>query len=551
LLLAPLLLGMSSEPKGAPVAVTLRLDRPGPAISPLIFGVNFPKDAHRTDARVALERWGGNRWTRFDWRTGNDAAGHDWFFANGGQNAASPDDCWYHAALERNRKLGIETIVTLPTIGWVAKDNHSASFPVSKYGPQKRVEANHPDWGNGETPDGKPLTADPAEAGKPAPPAYIGEFVKYLREKHGPAGDAPRRHYALDNEPGLWNSNHRDVHPEPLTYDEAWKRTVDYANAVKDADSTALVWGPVEWGWIGIKYSAADKGPKSFADAPDSKQHKAKYFLEWYIQQLAAYKKKTGRLLVDVIDIHDYPEIYVQDEGRIVMGNKGWNGGDSPRTQRARLDAVRTWWEPGYRPGGEGVSTWIDEPEFLLRRVQGWIKDHLPELKLAVTEWNFGGNNSFNGTLVHALIFQTLMQEGAYAAAEWGPPGPEQPSFHAYRLFRNYDGKGGSFSGVYVPAESGSPLLTVFGALDESGRMLRLAVVNTDPANALTARVAVGRAAAGRIRTFRLAQDAPSVIRAGTLKAPATAVAGGDSPEARPLEVPAPASSLTLVEYPL
>ena len=41
--------------------------------------------------------------------------------------------------------------------------------------------------------------------------------------------------YILDNEPMLWNSTHRDVHPEPVTYDELLDRTVRYASAIRAA----------------------------------------------------------------------------------------------------------------------------------------------------------------------------------------------------------------------------------------------------------------------------------------------------------------------------
>ena len=66
------------------------------------------------------------------------------------------------------------------------------------------------------------------------------------------------RFFALDNEPDLWNSTHRDVHPAPLSYDEIWQRTVDYASAIKTQDPGALVTGPVPWGWCAYFWSALD-----------------------------------------------------------------------------------------------------------------------------------------------------------------------------------------------------------------------------------------------------------------------------------------------------
>ncbi len=525
-----------------PVKASLDLRHPGPAISPLIFGVSWAKEEHRTIARIALERFGGNRASRFDWKTGNDAAGNDWFFVNGGANAASPDAVWYHQTLQHNAELGITTLMTVPTIGWVAKDNHSSSFSVAKYGAQKRADTAHPDWGNGEKPDGTPIVNDPNDAGKPITAAYVGEWIAYLKAKYGPADGRIRRAYALDNEPGIWHSTHRDIHPGKLSYDEAWQRTMDYANAIKDADPAAQVWGPVEWGWLGIKYSAADATDKGYAPAPDSKAHHADYFLHWYIQQLAAYKKKTGRLLVDVIDIHDYPEVYIKDAGRIVNSEKDWKPAAAALARKVRLDTVRTWWEPGYAANGEGYSTWIDEPMFLLRRVQGWIKAELPELKLAVTEYNFGGNDSINGTLVHALIWQALMQEGAYAAAEWGPPTPTETAFQAYRLFRNYDAQGGSVAGVYVPGKAASPDLTVYGALDQAAGALRVVIVNRNLDKDLPVSLDAGRKVkGGPVKSYAISALNPGAI----LEMPVYGIKGST------VAYTAPAYSVSLLVLPI
>lgn len=515
----------------APVKVRAALNsgKPGREISRLIFGVSFGGEAHKREAGIALDRWGGNRWTRFDWKTGNDAAGGDWYFMNGGQAAKSPAEVWIHEAIRANRALGIETLVTIPITGWVAKDNYSCSFSVSKYGVQKDAEKWNPDHGNGQRPDGTPVRGnDPNDAGKPAGPGYMGEFVDFLELLHGPSSKAPRVHFALDNEPGIWNSTHRDVHPEPVSYDELWERTVAYANAIKDADPTAMVWGPVEWGWLGILRSAKD-GENNGAD---SKAHNTDFLLKWYIQQLAAHKRKTGRLLVDVIDTHDYPEVYI--DGKKV------GEGSGPAVERARLLAVRTWWDPKYKPnGGEQGTTWIWEPMGLLPRIQGMIREYLPELKLAITEYGFGGNDTINGALVHSLLFRALMREGAYAACEFGPPKKGQPAFLAFKLFRNYDSAGGAFEGRYIDGSSPDPELTVFGALDRKKGLLRVAAVNTDTATAREVDLDAGLTlAAGAARIFALGRDDPHSITAGSLEVKAS----------RRLAFEVPAYSVVMVE---
>ena len=56
----------------------------------------------------------------------------------------------------------------------------------------------------------------------------------------------------LDNEPTWWDAVHRDVHPNPFTYDEVTNDGLGTALAIKSADPTALVSGPVMDSSVGI-----------------------------------------------------------------------------------------------------------------------------------------------------------------------------------------------------------------------------------------------------------------------------------------------------------
>ena len=64
--------------------------------------------------------------------------------------------------------------------------------------------------------------------------------------------------YALDNEPTWWDKTHRDVHPLPFTYDEVTDKGLKVARAIKAADPTAEVSGPVIDFWITYFYSQKD-----------------------------------------------------------------------------------------------------------------------------------------------------------------------------------------------------------------------------------------------------------------------------------------------------
>ena len=159
-------------------------------------------------------------------------------------------------------------------IGWVAKDNTSYGFSVEKYGPQKGHEPGKPDVGNGVLPGGGFVTGnDPRDTSLPAPPDFIGKAVRYVVRFAGKAdgsdGKPGVKYWALDNEPMLWHATHRDVFPEPLGYDELWKRTVAYAEAIHAADPTAKVAGFCSWGWTDLYYSAKDAGKDNYHTKTD------------------------------------------------------------------------------------------------------------------------------------------------------------------------------------------------------------------------------------------------------------------------------------------
>ena len=113
--------------------------------------------------------------------------------------------------------------------------------------------------------------------------------------------------YILDNEPSLWWTNHRDVHPEPLSYDELVQRTIDYGTAIREADPEAVIAGPAEWGWTNYFYSPKDQAAGPLVLRPDRRAHGDFPLVAYYLKALAEHQKKTGVRVLDVFDLHAYP----------------------------------------------------------------------------------------------------------------------------------------------------------------------------------------------------------------------------------------------------
>ena len=82
------------------------------------------------------------------------------------------------------------------------------------------------------------------------------------------------------------------------------------------------------------------------------------------------------------------------------------------------------------------------------------MQNNYPGIRTAITEYNWGGLEDINGALAHADVLGIFGRQGLDLATMWGPPDADQPGSFAFRVYRNYDGMGGSFGETSVKAES-------------------------------------------------------------------------------------------------
>ena len=240
--------GIQQRPDVARTAsFVLQCSANGQPISPLIYGVGGAGVSAWTTWTTA-RRWGGNPTTR------KLAAQHVEFDQGRFRNTVASS---YEKFLDENREYGVKSALTVPMIGWVAKHTTSYSFPVAAFGPQQATGPDVPDSGNGVRRDGKPIVpGPPTVTSVAASPAYVERWIREVRKQEGARGRTVDS-YILDNEPMLWNSTHRDVHPEPTGYDELLEKTIAYASRAarrsrrKDCRSCG-------WGWLAYHYSAKD-----------------------------------------------------------------------------------------------------------------------------------------------------------------------------------------------------------------------------------------------------------------------------------------------------
>ena len=440
-------------------------------INPQIYGMSFADEALAEELELPLRRWGGNSTTRYNWQTDVQNRAFDWFFENIPNStpdpSALPDGSATDLFVEQDRRTGTTTWMTVPMIGFTPTDrSFECGFRVSRYGPQEATDPWQPDCGNGRTPAGSPITGnDPADTSTVIGPEFVEQWIGHLTGRYGSATDGGVAMYALDNEPMLWSDTHRDVHPDPVGYDELRDRTILYAQAVKAADPTALVLGPAAWGWTAYFYSALDwsAGGDWWNNPLDRLAHGDVPLVAWYLRELEAWEQLNGQRLLDGLDLHFYPP-------GVALSPAG-----DANTQAWRLRSTRLLWDPTYVE-----ESWINEPVELIPRMRRWVDTEYPGTGLALGEYNWGALDHLNGALAQADVLGIFGQEGLDRAALWDPPSSTDPGAFAFRVYRNYDGFGHRFGGLAVAASSSDRShVATYAALGGVGGALTVVMVNT------------------------------------------------------------------------
>jgi hypothetical protein len=432
------------------------------AISPDIYGMNGGDPAFVAEIGVSVARWGGNASSRYNFRNQTYNTGSDWYF----ENIPTDADHSVEGMVRSNLDRGIKPIVTVPMIGWVAKDSSpshpfTCGFPASRFPEQDAFDPWDAECGNGQL-NGTNLTGVPTDSSIPVDASFDGAMVSHLVGQFGTAAQGGVPIYELDNEPVLWSSTHRDVHPEVVTYDELGGKGTATAAAIKAADPHAAVLGPSGWGYCEWIASGLD----GCAPGADAAAHGGLNLSQWYLKNMKDFSDAHGgQRMLDYFDQHYYPQI---------------SGDKNPEANALRLRSTRSLWDPTYveeswiGPGGVNAP-----PLQFIRTMKAWVAQYNPGTKVAVTEYNWGALDDINGALAQADVLGIFGREGLDLATIWGEPQPTQPGAYSFRMYRNYDGAGSRFGDVSVSAASSDQgQLAVYGAQRSSDDALTLMVIN-------------------------------------------------------------------------
>lgn len=472
-------------------------------ISPLIYGLSYATTAQLSDLNIPLNRSGGNSASTYNWRLNARNAGKDWFF----ESLSCGDDIFDQHGdgfVALSKAGGAQSMLTVPMLGWVAKlgpdRQRLPSFSIVKYGFQEKADLDGlVDAGNGRQLDGTPITSnDPNDAQQPAGVDDQRQWLRHLVERWGGADKGGVRYYLMDNEPSFWHDIHRDVHPQGAHASEVARKVLDYAAMVKSIDPAAQVVAPEEWGWNAYFHSGFDQQysvAHGYANAPDRREETGGMdYLPWLLTRW-----KAAGHPVDVVSVHFYPQgkVYTED------------GGDrSPAGQLRRNQSTRDLWDPDYVD-----PTWINDRIALIPRLRKWVDTYYhPGTPIALTEYNWGAEDTMNGATAQADVLGIFGREGLDIATRWATPATGSPTYLAIKLYRNYDGHKSTFGQTSVAARVADPdHLSAFAALRADGA-LTVMVINKDLSGQTPVTVRLGNVApTGTVETHQLAQG---VLRA-------------------------------------
>jgi hypothetical protein len=476
------------------------------AIDPRIYGVAFASSTDLNALNAPTNRSGGNATSQYNWQLNASNRGNDWYFESLADSGSAPgqstDDF-----IQATRNGGSNAMITIPTIGWVAKlgpnRGRLSSYSIAKYGPQTGNDWQwFPDAGNGvqSGTNTKITWNDPNDANVPADVTFQQGWIQHLISRWGQSSAGGQKYYFLDNEPSIWFSTHRDVHPVGPGMEEIRDKLINYSAMIHAADPGAYVMGPEEWGWYGYQNSGLDQ---QTGNHNDRNAHGGADYLPWVLQQLKANDLANNTRTLDAFTVHYYPQ-----------ATGVFSNDVSTPTALLRNRTTRGLWDPNYVD-----QSWINTQVKLIPLLQQWVNtNYFPGTPIGITEYNWGAEGNTNGATAQADVWGIFGREGLNIGNRWTTPAAGTPTYLAMKLWQNYDGVDHGFGDVSTLATAPNPdQVSVFASRRSSDGALTVAVINKnlyDPANpGATTQITVNLnnfAGTGSAQFWRLAATAAS-----------------------------------------
>jgi hypothetical protein len=483
-------------------------------ISPLIYGVNMLGSSESSLGSFVptVDRWGGYTQSRYNYLldlTNTGGANNQYYETIANSNTAFPDTSAVNSQIALDQSGKIASVIEMPMLGYVTqspdstKRGFACAFSIAKYKAQTGFDPANPDCGNGVSATNtnqyvnwanSPITigsgstavtvsngpeqiTSPSDTSVVADQTFDAGWVSYLVGKFGNAASGGVAMYELDDEPEYWFYNHNDLHPTWTTYDDITNRGITYATAIKAADPTAAVGGPIISGYSYYADSLADQYLGYYGQGPaDKNSHGGIPFIQYYLQQMQAASTTAGVRLLDYLDVH----------ANQYTSGSGTTAGNTT-VQTARENSVRLFYDSTYSANGVTYD--------LIPYLQTQVASYYPGTKTAITDYSFGGEESISGAIAQAEALAVFGTQGLDLATMTSSQGPITdatylPTQIAFNFFLNYDGAGSKFGDGSLAATTADPTqLTVYAAKRSSDGKITVLVFNKtyqDETSALT-----------------------------------------------------------------
>lgn len=417
-------------------------------ISPLIYGVNGTPNWQQN--RPGIARSGGNRLTAYNWENNASNAGNDYQYQNDGYLSASntPGEA-VRPLVETAHASGAAALLTVPIVDYVAADkNGGGDIRNSANYQTTRLKANKAAKGSAFS-----ATPDTTDGN-----VYQDEFVSWAQGKFASGGPML---YSLDNEPDLWSSTHPEVHAGAVGYSELVQRNTTFAKAIKAVAPSSKVLGFVSYGYSG--YTTLQSAP----DASGKGE-----FIDYYLTQMKSAEASAGGRLIDYLDLHWYPEA---QGGGVRITDLGTGAAEVD----AREQAPRSLWDDTYKENSWIANSAVNGPVRLLPWLFDKISRNYPGTGLSFTEWNYGGGGHISGAIATADVLGIFGRDGVSLACIWPLNSDERFTYAGLQAFRNFDGAGGAFGNVSIPATNSDKVAgSIYASVDSgnSGRVVLVAI---------------------------------------------------------------------------
>ena len=289
------------------------------------------------------------------------------------------------------------------------------------------------------------------------------------------------RYWSMDNEPEIWNGTHDDIMPTMPNAEDFMQSYFAVAKKARAKFPDIKLCGPVpanEWQWYNWDNSTISVGGKSYV------------WLEYFIKRCAEEQKATGIKLVDVIDIHNYP-----DEG---------NSSDIVQLHRLYFDSTYAY------PGANGVkksgsSGWDNSlnKEYILGRCKKWLNQYMGanhDVTVGISEYGIKHINANVTSVNYASILGTFADNEVEYFSPWSW---HEGMWETMHLFSRY-----ARASRVQSTSSNEQDLSAYSSINALGDSMTVILVNRSLSNSINTKINLSNfpVSNGAYKTYQLSQ---------------------------------------------